>query len=89
MTIQFQIVIHITDSKIVRAQIQKESHGFKMFTANRISEIQDKSDPSEWYWTESKHNIADWTTRVKAPHELGPDSIWQKGPDFLRTDITE
>ena len=29
-------------------------------------------------------NISDWLTRGKSPKELGEDSLWQKGPDFLR-----
>ena len=28
-------------------------------------------------------NIADWITRGKSPIDLGSQSIWQKGPEFL------
>ena len=84
MDCNFESVIHITDSMIVRAQIQKESYSFQTFVSNRISEIQDKSSPSEWYWIRSELNIADWTTRVRAPEELNSESIWQTGPSFLK-----
>lgn len=87
LDIEFSSVMHITDSQIVRCQIQKESHGFKTFTANRIAEIQTKSDPNEWWWVPSKDNPADLTTRSTAPEELGEASIWQNGPDYLKWDL--
>ena len=34
--------------------------------------------------TESKNNIADWITRGRKPAEIGLNSIWQTGPEFLR-----
>ncbi|XP_068245411.1 uncharacterized protein [Palaemon carinicauda] len=40
MTYKFSSVMHITDSSIVRAQIQKESYGFGNFVATRIAEVQ-------------------------------------------------
>ena len=80
---KFDSVIHITDSSIVRAQIQKESHGFGTFVANRVAEIQNKSNPKEWYWTKSENNPADMTTRYCNPKLLGSDTVWQNGPRFL------
>ena len=49
MTHKFSSVMHVTDSAIVRAQIQKESYGFGTFVATQVAEIQAKSDPSEWW----------------------------------------
>ena len=43
----FDLVLHIIDLQIVRAQIQNESFRFNTFVANRISEIQNKSSPNE------------------------------------------
>ena len=45
----FDFVIHIVDSAIVRAQIQKESYGFGTFVATRVAEIQSMTDPNEWW----------------------------------------
>ena len=42
ISIEFDRVIHITDSTIVRNQIQNDSHVFTTFTGNRIAEIQNK-----------------------------------------------
>ena len=50
MDYKFCRVIHIVDSTIVRAQIQQESYGFGTFAATRIAEIQNKTEPSEWWW---------------------------------------
>ena len=47
MGYNFESIIHIVDSAIVRAQIQKESFGFDTFTAAKIAEIQSKTDPGE------------------------------------------
>ena len=81
-------IFHLTDSMIVRWQVTKESYGFKTFVATRVGEIQNKTDPEEWWWIESKSNAADFVTRVTQPSELGPDSIWQKGPKFLSQPIS-
>ena len=56
---QFEKVYHIVDSEIVKAMISKESYGFNTFAANRISEIQSKTEVSEWYWVNGTLNIAD------------------------------
>ena len=84
MDTKFSAIFHITDSTIVRWQIQKESHGFKTFVATRIGEIQSKTDPEEWWWVGSEFNPADLTTRGTPPNQLSFDSIWQNGPDFLK-----
>ena len=85
----FTAVYHIVDSEIVKAMISKESYGFNTFAANRIGEIQQKTDPQEWFWTAGDLNIADWVTRGKSPEELGPCSIWQSGPEFMKQPVEE
>ena len=79
----FDKIIHLVDSAIVRAQIQKESYGFGTFVANRVAEIQTKTPKSDWYWIPSDHNLADFTTRITPPSLINNDSVWQKGPEFL------
>ena len=44
---QFEKVYHIVDSEIVKAMISKESYGFNTFAANRIGEIQSKTEVSK------------------------------------------
>ena len=50
----------------------------------RISEVQERTKPCDWYWTSSGENIADWLSRGKSPSELGKNSIWQNGPQFVQ-----
>ena len=38
--LQFKKVVHVVDSEIVKAMINRESYGFNTFAANRIGEIQ-------------------------------------------------
>ncbi|XP_068229330.1 uncharacterized protein [Palaemon carinicauda] len=80
---KFKSIVHIVDSSIVRAQIQKESYGFNTFVANRVAEIQSRTDPTEWWWVNSKNNPADFTTRPCPPNVLHENSMWQKGPAFM------
>ena len=83
---RFGKIYHIVDSQIVHAtcMIQKSSYGFNTFAATRIGEIQEGTNPENWYWVESKYNIADCLTRGRKPDDIGLESTWQKGPDFLK-----
>ena len=63
--------------------ISKESYGFNTFATNRIGEIQETTEASEWFWVKGTLNIADWLTRGKLPTNLDSESIWQKGPQFI------
>ena len=49
----------IVDSEIVRSMIQKQSYGFNTFVAVRIGEIQEFTDPKEWFWIENELNQSD------------------------------
>ena len=62
----FTAVYHIVDSEMVKAMISKEIYGFNTFAANRIGEIQQKTDPQELFWTASDLNIADWEIETLA-----------------------
>ena len=73
----------------MKAMINKESYGLNTYTANRIGEIQQKTDPREWFWIAGDLSIADWLTRGKSPKELGPSSLWQTGPEFLKRSLEE
>ena len=86
--IEFDRVMHITDSTIVRNQIESDSHEFATFTGNRIAEIQSKSKPDEWWWTPSKENPAVLITRAANPNDLGEDSLFQTGPEYLKRDTS-
>ena len=69
--------------------IQKSSYGFNTFAATRIGEIQGRTNIEDWYWCDTKFNIADWLTRGKKPREIGLHSDWQEGPFFLKQSESE
>ena len=82
---EFDKIHHIIDSETVLCQLYKVASKFKVFEGVRIGEIQGATDGdmSDWAWVAGTSNVGDLTTRPQSPSALGPDSVWQKGPDFL------
>ena len=83
MTIEFEKIIHIVDSEIVKAMVHKDSYGFNTYVGNRVGEIHRATQPDEWMWVAGKLNVADLTTRGCSPTQLETNSVWQEGPEFL------
>ena len=48
---RFTTCLHIVDSQIVHAMVQKESYGYK-FAATGIGEIQSGTNPEDWCWVQ-------------------------------------
>ena len=71
-----------TDSKVVLGYISNESRRFHVFVSNRVQEIQDSTDVTQWRYVESKENPADEASRGVKARELG-ESRWIRGPNFL------
>ena len=84
---KFAQYIHLVDSEIVRAMIQKESYGFNTFVGTRVGEIQSHTNPSQWYWIKGDINTADIITRGEDPNNIGLNSDWQNGPKFMTKPI--
>ena len=63
--------------------IKKNPQEFKVFAANRLAEINECSNVSEWKWVPTKENPADDTTRY-TPSALLKNSRWFLGPSFFR-----
>ena len=56
-----------TDSQAVLGYTANKSRKFKIFVLNRIEMIKEGSDPSQWFYVNSKENPADYSSRgVKA-----------------------
>ena len=85
----FHKCYHLVDSQIVHAMIQKETYGFNTFAATRLGEIQEGTDPKDWYWIPSELNIADYLTQGKKPEEIKTDTPWQRGPNFLTLPVSK
>ena len=82
MNFEFSRVFHITDSRIVQGQINNESHKLSPFAANRVTEVREISEPAEWFWTDSKNNVADLLTRPQGIHQI--NDYWKHGADYLK-----
>ena len=72
-----------TDSQIVLRYLTNWSRRFKPFVANRVAEIIEQSDASDWHHI-SQLNPADHCTRGLRATQLQPGHIWFQGPEFLR-----
>lgn len=72
-----------TDSASVLKYIRNETSRFKVFVANRVSEIRKASQPSQWRYVETASNPADVASRgVKADGFL-KHATWASGPHFF------
>ena len=77
-----------TDSTVVLAYIKNESRRFHVFVANRVAEIHQSTNSSQWHHIPGKANPADVISR-------GEDTIhfdvkhWNNGPPFLIRDKCE
>jgi hypothetical protein len=69
-----------TDSKAALGWIKGNPHRWKQFVANRVSEIQDLTEPSHWFHCPGSDNPADLTTRGMDARALVDSSLWKHGP---------
>nr|XP_031829449.1 uncharacterized protein LOC116425623 [Nomia melanderi] len=72
-----------TDSTIVLNWLQKEPNTLKTFVANRVADIQTKTDITAWNHVRSNDNPADLVSRGQTPSQFLLDSIWRHGPTWL------
>ena len=57
------------DSKPVLYWINRDPREFKIFVANRVTELRENTKPSEWRWVPTKQNPADDGTHSQ-PHPV-------------------
>ena len=75
---------HWVDSIDVLCWLRGPSKRLKPFVANRVGELQDITDPNQWKYVPTKLNPADCASRGLIPSELIKETIWWKGPEFLK-----
>ncbi|KAK9702016.1 Pao retrotransposon peptidase [Popillia japonica] len=78
-----------TDSKIVLAWINTQPCYLNTFVANRVAEIAELTNTTDWYHVPSSHNPADIISRGIDPTELNEKSLWWQGPKFLHEDSSQ
>ena len=79
-------IIYWTDSTIVLHWLHMSPHILKTFVANRVSEIQTKTEIVDWRHVRTNDNPADLISRGQSPEEFLQPSIWQHGPEWLAKD---
>ncbi|XP_076764827.1 uncharacterized protein LOC143431770 [Xylocopa sonorina] len=72
-----------TDSMIVLHWIRASPHLLKTFVANRVSEIQSRTDTADWRHISTSENSADLISRGQQPREFIQPSSWQFGPTWV------
>ncbi|XP_076660965.1 uncharacterized protein LOC143364560 [Halictus rubicundus] len=73
-----------TDSTIVLHWLQTSPSTLKTFVANRVSEIQIRSNIVDWRHVSTLDNLADLISRGQSPEDFLRPSIWHHGPKWLR-----
>ena len=83
--LRFQIdhVTFWTDSRVVLTWLNSRTGRPKIFVANRIGEILDGSDVSQWRHVPGAMNPADDCSRGLLPSQLSIEHRWFNGPEFL------
>ena len=72
-----------TDSCVVLSYIKNDEKRFKTFVANRIQNIRENSEVSNWFYIPTKQNPADCSSRGLFAVGGKQDRMWQNGPEFL------
>lgn len=63
--------------------LRSEAHRFKIFVAQRVGEIQEITNVTDWRYVPSKLNVADEATRRSRDIDFSEKSRWLHGPEFL------
>lgn len=72
-----------SDSTIVLNWIKACPSRWKTFVANRVTTIQNSSDPEQWFHVNTNQNPADLLSRGGTAENLINSSLWWQGPEFL------
>ncbi|XP_033314517.1 uncharacterized protein LOC117213259 [Bombus bifarius] len=76
-------IVYWTDSTIVLHWIRSSPHTLKTFVANRVAEIQTKTNTSDWRHVPTDDNPADLISRGQTPKEFLCPTIWKNGPRWF------
>lgn len=71
------------DSTIVLAWLEADPAELQTFVANRVAQIQELTEVSEWRHISSHDNPADCLSRGMIPSQLIDNDLWWYGPNWL------
>ncbi|XP_055308877.1 uncharacterized protein LOC129572799 [Sitodiplosis mosellana] len=76
--------IHLwCDSKVVLSWLNGDPNRWKIFVANRVTEILKISSYAQWKYVPTHQNPADYVSRGLFPEQLHDNSLWFNGPSWL------
>ena len=76
-----------TDSMVTLGWIQSDPSKWKMFVANRTTEIQGLTNPACWFHCPGKENPADLVSRGMFAEDLVTSKFWLEGPEWLSSNV--
>ncbi|XP_060869420.1 uncharacterized protein LOC132944179 [Metopolophium dirhodum] len=74
------------DSTIVLGWFNSQSSRLKIYVANRVAQIMDTTEVSQWNHIGTQENPADIPSRGLRPRELLTARLWWNGPTWLESD---
>lgn len=84
INIKFDKYFYYTDSSIALYWIKGSPENWKVFVANRVSQIQELTNVNEWYHCRSEDNPADIISRGCDVGTILKSSLWFNGPEWLQ-----
>lgn len=83
LRLNFNSIHFWTDSTIVIGWLKMSPRNLKTFVQNRVVEINELTDNSQWFHIAGKQNPADLLSRGTQIEELNSSNLWWHGPSFL------
>lgn len=83
LNINFNNCYFWCDSTIVLGWVKAAPNKWKTFVANRVADIQSKSNISDWRHVQSQDNPSDLISRGLEPRMLINSNLWWNGPKWL------
>ena len=72
-----------TDSDVVLGYISNDARRFHVYVANRVAQIREYAEPSQWHHVDTAVNPADLASRGISASQLSKRPHWLAGPEFL------
>lgn len=72
-----------TDSMVVLGWINAQSNCLKTYVSNRVNQILELTDASQWNYVNTKDNPADVISRGISARALITSTLWWQGPGWL------
>lgn len=72
-----------SDSKVVLGWLNSQPSRLKTYVANRMEQILEVTDASQWQYVNTNHNPADIISRAIDAHELLRNTMWWNGQSYL------